>query len=441
MKTPEKIEQLLNNINVTPDPERDQQMLNTVLRAQAETNQQNPANLKPNIWRIIMKNPFTKFSAAAMVFAAVILGINAIPGNNSNQLFANVMDNVLKANSVSYNWTIQNNNRKSEYTCMINDLCVKRTVVGGRDIQLHDYKTGSHLHLFAGGLGGKGTHAELTLKIGKNKSKHPFAYLDWISKIHKIDAQYVGTEEFKGVQYEMYTRKFPYEETKIWVDPKTDLPFRIMIESYPNEEKNIKPLRLVLRESDFGGSDEYSRSATVRGGKTNGIQKRKTEIYSDFQWNVELEDALFSMQAPENYTVKVTKVDDATRKGRNWIVEALAFWTDMSDGKFPDDFLDMAKQEKVLPLLIEKFDKNGNPREEMDRACEQMVALLQSVEFAMHSMDEDNWNYQGTGVEFGASDIPICGWKNGDKTDSPYVVIYGDLSKVTDRNFEFTTIK
>ncbi|MCP4612462.1 MAG: outer membrane lipoprotein-sorting protein [Planctomycetes bacterium] len=424
MRQTDKIDNLIKNLKTTASFELDQRI--DALIDPSKTIHSQP--LKP--WSIIMKNPITKISAAAMVFVAVILGLNSIPGSKSNQLFANVMNNVLKANSVSYKWTIQKNDQKSEYTCMINDLYVKRTVVGGRDIQLHDFKTGSHLHLFAGGPGGKACYAELTRKIGNNKSKHPFAYLDWISKMHKIDAQYVGTEEFEGLQYKMYSRKFPYEETKIWVDLDTDLPFRIVIESYPNKEKNIKPLRVVLRESDFGGSDEYTRSATVRGGKSNGIQKRKTEIYSDFQWNVELEDSLFSMEAPDNYTVKEKRVDDARQAGRNWIVEALSFWTEMSDGQFPDDILDMAKQEKVVPLLIKKFDKNGDPREEMDRACEQMVALLQSVEFAMHSIGEDNWSYQGKGIKFGASDTPICWWQKGDIPDSPYTVIYGDLSKV-----------
>ena len=85
-----------------------------------------------------MKNPITKYSVAAMVFIAIVLGISVIPGSKSNQLFANVMDNVLEANSVSYKKTIQRADRKAYVnTCMINDLCVMRTVVDGRDIQIH----------------------------------------------------------------------------------------------------------------------------------------------------------------------------------------------------------------------------------------------------------------------------------------------------------------
>ena len=437
--TEKNIEKLVQNRNDSTRAQLDQRILEDCF-AELDNLKSSVPVQSPSIWRKIMTHSITKYSLAAMLFIAIILGLNAIPGNNGNQLFANVMDNVLQANSVQYNWSIQTKDRKtqkdrkSEFTCMINDLCVKRTVVAGKDVILHDFKTGSRLHIFAGGPGGKGNYAELTRRIGDNQSKHPFAYLDWISKMHKIDAEHVGTEEFQGKKYNIYSSKFPYEETKIWVDPKTDLPFRIVIESYPNEsDKNVSSPRLVLREADFGGKGEYSYSFSMKSkfaGKSHGIQERRTQIYSDFQWNVELDDSLFSLEAPEGYTVKETKVAVASEKYRNWIVEAFAFWTDMSNGQFPDDIRDMVSQEKVIPLIIKKFDKNGNPREEMDRAIKQMEVMVAGVGPVMRLIAEDNWNYQGTGVEFGASDIPVCWWQNGNSPDSPYAVIYADLSMV-----------
>lgn len=430
MRPAEDIKRLINNAKVRIDQDVKQANLDKLINELEKTKNIPSVDVPPSIWRTIMKSPITKYSAAAIVFVAVMMGLNIIPGN-SNQLFANVMDSVMEANSVRYKWTVQADSRKGEYTSMINELCVKRTLIPGGDIQLHDFKTGSHLHLFAGGPGGKACYAELTRRIGNNQAEHPFAYLDWISKIHKIDAEYNGVEEFEGAEYKLYTRKFPYEETNIWVDPQTDLPFRIVIESYPNQSnKNVKPTNLVLREEDFGGKGDYTFSITGRyGGKNHGIQNRRTQIYSDFEWNVELDDSLFSMEAPENYTVKETKVAVASEKYRNWIIEAFAFWTEMSDGKFPDDIRDMVSQEKVVPLIIKKFDKNGDPREEMDRAIEQMRVMVNGINPVMKLIAEDNWTYQGQGIYFGASDIPICWWKNGNQ-NSPYAIIYGDLSMV-----------
>ena len=51
MKPAKEIERLLNYMNVTPDPEKDEQMLKAVLEAQVETRQHAPANTKPGMWR------------------------------------------------------------------------------------------------------------------------------------------------------------------------------------------------------------------------------------------------------------------------------------------------------------------------------------------------------------------------------------------------------
>ena len=48
MKPTEEIELLLNYMNVTPDPEKDEQALKAVLGAQVETRQHTPANMKPD---------------------------------------------------------------------------------------------------------------------------------------------------------------------------------------------------------------------------------------------------------------------------------------------------------------------------------------------------------------------------------------------------------
>ena len=78
MKPTEKIEKLLGNMNVTPAPDKDQQMLNAILQAQEK--KQTPAESKPNRWRHIMKNPITKNAAAAIIIVAAIISINVFTG-------------------------------------------------------------------------------------------------------------------------------------------------------------------------------------------------------------------------------------------------------------------------------------------------------------------------------------------------------------------------
>ena len=75
MTPEERIEKLIKKINVTPRVQTHDKALNDVLAAQEKSKNEQSANLKPNIWRIIMKNKMTKLSVAAIVLLAVILSI------------------------------------------------------------------------------------------------------------------------------------------------------------------------------------------------------------------------------------------------------------------------------------------------------------------------------------------------------------------------------
>jgi len=75
MTATEKIERLIKKINVTPRVQTHVRTLNDALVAQEKSKNEQSANLKPNIWRIIMKNRMTKLSIAAIVLIAVILSI------------------------------------------------------------------------------------------------------------------------------------------------------------------------------------------------------------------------------------------------------------------------------------------------------------------------------------------------------------------------------
>ena len=71
----ERIEKLIRKINVTPRVQTHDKTLNDALAAQEEWKNEQSANLKPNIWRIIMKNPMTKIATAAAVILIAVLGI------------------------------------------------------------------------------------------------------------------------------------------------------------------------------------------------------------------------------------------------------------------------------------------------------------------------------------------------------------------------------
>lgn len=78
MKPEENIERLLNDMNVTPDPEKDKQILKAVLAAQVEAEQHTSVNMKLVIWRMIMHSRITKSIAAVILIIAGITGMNLL---------------------------------------------------------------------------------------------------------------------------------------------------------------------------------------------------------------------------------------------------------------------------------------------------------------------------------------------------------------------------
>jgi hypothetical protein len=68
----EKIEKLIKKIDVIPRAHKHDKTLNDALAAQEKFKNQQSANIKPNIWRIIMKNPITKFAVTAVIIAAAL---------------------------------------------------------------------------------------------------------------------------------------------------------------------------------------------------------------------------------------------------------------------------------------------------------------------------------------------------------------------------------
>jgi hypothetical protein len=63
-------------IDVRTTSEMDTRIINDAAAAHKKSKMKQSAKLRPNIWRIIMKNPMTKLAAAAAVIIAVLIGVN-----------------------------------------------------------------------------------------------------------------------------------------------------------------------------------------------------------------------------------------------------------------------------------------------------------------------------------------------------------------------------
>lgn len=178
-----------------------------------------------------------------------------------------------------------------------------------------------------------------------------------------------------------FTGKHPKVEVIIWADPETALPIRI-------EQQE---------------------------GQMHFIGK-------DFQFDVDLDESLFSMEVPAGYTEQQIELDLFGSTEEDFI-EGLRTWTKyVGDGEFPGD-VSIEYYVKQAPILQEKF-------EELDLSDEEELEV--GMKFQRHIMfirffkGEGKWHYAGKGVKLGDADKAIFWYQ---PKDSPtYRVIYGDLS-------------
>lgn len=411
---------------VKTSAEMDKRILDDALTAYEKSREKPQVLREPDIWRMVMKSRTTKIAAAAVIIIAIVVGIHHFGGSidGTSVAFADVLEQIHRARTVAYNQTFYPGESR-EFTTkkMIIESGIMRSELSHGDIMIFDFSSGKDLHLMP-----NSKKAILTYRVGRHRGEKLFNYLDWISRIHEEDGEYIGQQELDGKTTDVFVVEVPFEKTTVWVDPETNLPERVRMESWPNPNKDIIMPKMSLNLSDFGGNANESIMISISSGgrdSDKGIQEEMTIVMSDFVWDADLDESLFSLEPPEEYTVEERQFD-VSEIGENSLIAALAFWTEMSGGLFPSVINDLADPNQVRPMLIQKFDKDGDPKEEFNKAVREMNLILKGLYFAQEQRVGNCWYYYGDGVRLGDANVPICWWKPKDSDN--YRVIYGDLS-------------
>ena len=375
-------------------------------------------------WSNIMKTKFTKFVAAAVIIIAVLIGIDhfGVSIDGTTAVWADTLEQIYAATSVSCTKTFEGDKANPYYfEEMINENGISRAVIGS-SINIHAISEGKMLQL----VPSKKT-ATLTHYVGLKRSTKPYNRLNWLMSIKDKAGEFLGTEDIDGMlANKFFWQQGEYDHVTVWIDPSTGLPIKVKQERLSNPNPGIVQPHFQLSLGDFGGNDNQTFSITSSGGP--GIQKKQVMIMKDLLWNQEIDPALFSTEPPEDYTLR-EKQHDVSELGENGLIQALAFWTEMSGGSFPEKINDLTDPNQINPMLIEKFDGDGDPLDEIEKAMKQATIISKGLMFAQDKKAEQNWHYAGEGIYLGDHDARICWWKLKDSND--YRVIFGDLSIAT----------
>ncbi len=387
---PNEIKKLITNLKVKPNDALDAKVNNAIDSALEDKLKNQSAQQSPNIWRILMKSSFTKFAMAAIIIAAVIIGLHFI--NNGNVSITKpclawdcVVSHIMDANTAELDIIIGEEGKGPVIHDMIKGSRIRRTIESMPEASVIDLANSQILSLDAAKK--KAVYISL-----KDLPQIP-NYIDQLRNVITMlqsapgfTTEDLGDHEFDGQMLYGFKATGPKLEVTIWADPNTGLPVRF--------EQTEGQMKIICKNVRF---------------------------------DVPMDDSLFSMDAPEGYKIEKQELNLFGSTEADFI-EGLKIQAEVvGDGFFLDD-VSMEYIVKIAPILKEKFDKLTVSEEEKTALG---MKLQKGIMFIRFFKGEGKWVYAGKDVKLGDSNTAIF-WYRPAGSQS-YRVIYGDLA-VEDTN-------
>ena len=332
----------------------------------------------------IMKSRITKLAAAAVIIIAVLIGINQFGGSidGASVAWADVVQPILTARTVVFNViTVEGENVPVTRVMNMGTQRVRNEVLlpdGVQVIAIVDFGTSRMLTLNPKDK----TAALIDLKDMPEKPENVLETMrNIIMELQEdpaLSVEPLGKQELDGQIATVFRATGPDVELTVWADPETTLPIRM--------EQKWRQMQVV---------------------------------YTNFEFDVVLDESLFSMEIPEGYSEPQKAALSITGLTEQDLIETLRIWA-VLDGVFPKDFSTQAYMDDV-PKIREKASQHSD-----EQNLENGMKMIRGWVFFRFLKAENDWHYVGKDVKLGDGDSPICWYKpTGSET---YRVIYGDLT-------------
>lgn len=382
MRPAENIEKLIKKLRYKTSSETHDKVYGNVMQALDNQQKRKAGATVPVLWRIIMRNSFTKIAAAILIITGLLLGLH-FAGNpfTATTTFADVVEPILNARTASLDIVLGSQQNPSVIHDNVMGSRIRRTVSGieSPDIIIdleqqklltidHAKKTAVYIGL--GGLPDLKNYVEvLRNTITSLESKPDF------------HVENRGIESFEGTNYLVFVASSENETITVWADPKTTLPVRIEHKT-PN----------------------------------------MTIACSNLKFDINFDESLFSMKAPEGYTVQDAGGIDFGNPSESAFIESLRIWAEIiEDGQFPES-INLEDVVKVGPKFGQGMKRKGLTEEQQ---AEVAMRWGQGLVFIRFFKGQGQWHYSGKGVKLGDSNTPIF-WYQPQESKT-WRVIYGDL--------------
>ncbi|MHC5076256.1 MAG: hypothetical protein ACYTFM_07495 [Planctomycetota bacterium] len=329
-----------------------------------------------------MKSKIAKLAAAAVIIIAALIAVTLFgPSGVAKVALADVIEPILNARTASLDIVLGPDENQQVIHDDILGSRIRRTVsnVKHSDIIIdleqqklltldHADKTAVYIEL--GGLDDLQNYLEiLQTTVARLQDSPDFQVAD------------MGIQEIKGQSYIVFVAAGKNETVTIWADPQTALPVRI--------EQKTPNMQIACE---------------------------------NLQFDVELDESLFSMEVPADYTIQNTGLDFGKSSESDFIA-SLRIWAEiLEDGYFPDSI----SLENAVEIGL-KFDRALRRADLTDQQqMETAMQFGQGLVFLRFFKGQGQWHYKGIGIELGDASAPIFWYQPQDSEN--FRVIYGDLS-------------
>ena len=378
MRPTEKIKQRIKNTQIKTDPKVNQVVLNDLLDRLDAAQGTPVTGPEPTIWRTIMKNRTFKLSTAATILIAVMLGVQLV---GTPSAYAQVVQGLRNARTLAYTLITSTHAETGETVktdWLFKDPGLLRTTTADGYITILNHPLGKQLSLVPPLK--KYIIAEFDTTV-QNGASDQFAVIESLRRLPEKADEKLGDSHIDGIDVIGYRVFGDDVITTIWINPE-------------NKE-------LVQVEQEFPSSPGMNY------------------VMNNISFNIELDDALFELTPPDDYTPLETFLA-STQNSEQDLVDFLRLWGDASTNGI---YQPISMGPQFSKLVIDMITEGKLNPEAMGKADPQV--MYNGMLFIAQLHPSSNWRYAGENVDVGDAQTPIFWYKPVDS--ETYRVIYGDL--------------
>ncbi len=348
------------------------------LAASLETNTKENFIMRAIRNSILGQYRWVTISVFAVLIIAIVGGIglwNPKPG----LVFAEVLEQVRQVHTFHFTNIVEMENQTMEMQTDYMDPGKQRLVMSNGSIIIMDMAQGKTISLTPS--------AKMASVVDFSDDPNLQPQENLIETLRKLEdgaEELLGQKEMDGKLVYGFKVIMAGRDFVIWADLKSGLPVRIEI-----QQAMYGAMKIIM---------------------------------TDFEYNIDMDESLFSLEPPADYKLITLDKPDLGAPTETDLIETMKLVTNDKNKSFPKD-LDLMTLSKQYGLS-NPFQSAKPSNDDIAKFANNFAKLSRGAMFFQQNIDND-WHYEPEGKKLGDSE-PLCWWRA--VNSETYRVIYCDLT-------------